>query len=104
MKLPSNIREALEATPRRWELAHNGCIRLYTYVEGGHRLEACPLTEPIGKNATWYGEGRRHFGIDYGLMTQIMMASDLDPNYDPELRADIIEVCGLPKETAHETP
>lgn len=83
--------EALEKTPRNWEL--NGrLIRL-----GPPGMESCPICEVHNKGLTLrYVEAGDDLGLDRLLSHEIAMAADYSHGHSPDLRARLLKACGLP--------
>ena len=92
MKLPDNLRKAIEATPRDWRVDSDGKIRRYDEKK---RQTQCPLSSPLGKCAARFSLAQYCFHISEELVYATARASDDDSDYDHELRADIELACGL---------
>lgn len=76
--------EKLRATPRNWALNRNGEIR----ANGG--TSTCP-----GLRCNLFDPENQPV---YSRRWDVAKAADKDEGYDPHIRRDLLEACGLPPE------
>lgn len=93
MELPEFLERIRKTTPRDWFVTVDRRIRRESQISR-HEVE-CPISSLRCEPSLRYRVVRDVLGIERTLANKIVNAADGEDDCDPELRAKILEACGL---------